>query len=275
MIKIQNLKFKYRDEKYIIKDINLEINKGECITIVGKNGSGKSTLAKLISGIMKPTKGDVLIDEINTRDKKQYINLRKKIGIVFQNPENQIIFNNIDDELSFALKNLKLDDIDLRIDEALKKVKLDKKEIGELDELSLGQKQRITIAGVLAVNPEYIIFDEPTTMIDSEGKEAVYKIIETLKESGYTIIYITNNTEEIMLADKIMILDDGKIAEQIPIQELADKTDILKKYSLKVPTVITIMEKLKRNNININAKTTSVENVIDKIIEVMNNEKCD
>lgn len=275
MIKIQNLKFKYRDEKYIIKDINLEINKGECIAIVGKNGSGKSTLAKLISGIMKPTKGDVLIDEINTRDKKQYINLRKKIGIVFQNPENQIIFNNIDDELSFALKNLKLDDIDLRIEEALKKVKLDKKEIGELDELSLGQKQRITIAGVLAIHPEYIIFDEPTTMIDSEGKEAVYKIIETLKESGYTIIYITNNTEEIMLADKIMILDDGKIAEQISIQELADKTDILKKYSLKVPTVITIMEKLKRNNININAKTTSVENVIDKIIEVMNNEKCD
>lgn len=275
MIKIQNLKFKYRDEKYIIKDINLEINKGECIAIVGKNGSGKSTLAKLISGIMKPTKGDVLIDEINTRDKKQYINLRKKIGIVFQNPENQIIFNNIDDELSFALKNLKLDDIDLRIEEALKKVKLDKKVIGELDELSLGQKQRITIAGVLAIHPEYIIFDEPTTMIDSEGKEAVYKIIEILKESGYTIIYITNNTEEIMLADKIMILDDGKIAEQISIQELVDKTDILKKYSLKVPTVITIMEKLKRNNININAKTISVENVIDKIIEVMNNEKCD
>lgn len=275
MIKIQNLKFKYRDEKYIIKDINLEINKGECIAIVGKNGSGKSTLAKLISGIMKPTKGDILIDEINTRDKKQYINLRKKIGIVFQNPENQIIFNNIGDELSFALKNLKLDDIDLRIEEALKKVKLDKKVIGELDELSLGQKQRITIAGVLAIHPEYIIFDEPTTMIDSEGKEAVYKIIETLKESGYTIIYITNNTEEIMLADKIMILDDGKIAEQISIQELVDKTDILKKYSLKVPTVITIMEKLKRNNININAKITSVENVIDKIIEVMNNEKCD
>lgn len=275
MIKIQNLKFKYRDEKYIIKDINLEINKGECIAIVGKNGSGKSTLAKLISGIMKPTKGDILIDEINTRDKKQYINLRKKIGIVFQNPENQIIFNNIGDELSFALKNLKLDDIDLRIEEALKKVKLDKKVIGELDELSLGQKQRITIAGVLAIHPEYIIFDEPTTMIDSEGKEAVYKIIETLKESGYTIIYITNNTEEIMLADKIMILDDGKIAEQISIQELVNKTDILKKYSLKVPTVITIMEKLKRNNININAKITSVENVIDKIIEVMNNEKCD
>ena len=274
MIKIENLKFKYKENNYIIKDINLEINKGECIAIVGKNGSGKSTFAKLLAGIMKPTKGDILIDNINTRDKKSYINLRKKIGIVFQNPENQIIFNNIDDELSFALKNLKLEDIDIRIGEALKKVKIDKKEIGELDELSLGQKQKLTIAGVLAVNPEYIVFDEPTTMIDSEGKEAVYKIITTLKEKGYTIIYITNNTEEIMLADKIMILDDGKIAEQIIRQELIEKADILKKYNLKVPTVVTVLEKLKKHNINIGAENLSVESITDKIIEVISNEKC-
>ena len=274
MIKIQNLKFKYKEEKYIIKDINLEINKGECIAIVGKNGSGKSTLAKLIAGIMKPTKGDIYVDEINTRDKKEYINLRRKVGIVFQNPENQIIFNNIDDELSFALKNLKLEDINLRIEEALKKVKIDKSKIGELDELSLGQKQKITIAGVLAINPDYIVFDEPTTMIDSEGKEAVYKIITTLKDKGYTIIYITNNTEEIMLADKIMILDDGKIVEQISKQEIIDKVDILRKYNLKIPTVVTILEKLKKNNINISVENLSMESITDKIIEVLKNEKC-
>lgn len=273
MIKIQNLKFKYKEENYIIKGINLEINKGECIAIVGKNGSGKSTFAKLLAGIMKPTKGEILIDDINTRDKKDYINLRKKVGIVFQNPENQIIFNNIDDELSFALKNLKLNDTELRIEEALKKVKIDKNKIGELDELSLGQKQKITIAGVLAVNPDYIVFDEPTTMIDSEGKEAVYKIIKTLKENGYTIIYITNNTEEIMLADKILILDDGKIVEQIKKQELVNKVDILKKYNLKSPTVITILEKLRENNININIEKMTIDSIIEQIIEVINNEK--
>jgi len=273
MINIQNLKFKYKEENYIIKEISLEINKGECIAIVGKNGSGKSTFAKLLAGIMKPTKGDILIDDINTRDKKNYINLRKKVGIVFQNPENQIIFNNIEDELSFALKNLKLNDTDLRIEEALKKVKIDKNKIGELDELSLGQKQKITIAGVLAVNPDYIVFDEPTTMIDSEGKEAVYKIIKNLKENGYTIIYITNNTEEIMLADKIMILDDGKIVEQIKKEDLLNKVDILKKYNLKIPTVITILEKLKKNNIDINTENLSIEGITDRIIEVMNNEK--
>jgi len=273
MINIQNLKFKYKEENYIIKEISLEINKGECIAIVGKNGSGKSTFAKLLAGIMKPTKGDILIDDINTRDKKNYINLRKKVGIVFQNPENQIIFNNIEDELSFALKNLKLNDTDLRIEEALKKVKIDKNKIGELDELSLGQKQKITIAGVLAVNPDYIVFDEPTTMIDSEGKEAVYKIIKNLKENGYTIIYITNNTEEIMLADKIMILDDGKIVEQIKKEDLQNKVDIIKKYNLKIPTVITILEKLKKNNIDINTENLSIEGITDRIIEVMNNEK--
>lgn len=274
MIKIQNLKFKYKEENYILKDINLEINQGECIAIVGKNGSGKSTLAKLIAGIMKPTKGNIFVDEINTRDKKEYINLRKKVGIVFQNPENQIIFNNIDDELSFALKNLKLNDIDLRIEEALKKVKLDKTKIGELDELSLGQKQKITIAGVLAINPDYIVFDEPTTMIDSEGKEAVYKIITTLKDKGYTIIYITNNTEEILLADKIMILDDGQIVEKIAKQEIVDKVDILRKYNLKVPTVVTILEKLKKNNININTEILSIDSITKQIIEVIKNEKC-
>jgi len=274
MIKIENLNFKYKNEDYILKDINYEINQGECICIVGKNGSGKSTFAKLIAGIMKPTKGEIYIDEISTKDKKEYINIRKKIGIVFQNPENQILFNNIDDELSFALKNLKLNDINLRIENALEKVKLRKEDINEIDELSLGQKQRITIAGVLAVNPPYIVFDEPTTMIDSEGKEAVYKIINLLKERGYTIIYITNNTEEIMLADKIIVLHDGKIAEQINKEELIEKVDLLNKYNLKVPTLIELIKNLNDNNININPEDWTMESIVQSILGVINNEKC-
>ena len=127
MIKIENLNFRYKKGDYILKDINIEIKQGESVAIVGKNGSGKSTLAKLISGIIKPTKGSVIVDEINTKDKKEYINLRKKIGIVFQNPENQILFNNIEDELSFSLINLELDNQELRINQALEKVKIKKK----------------------------------------------------------------------------------------------------------------------------------------------------
>ena len=267
MIKIENLNFKYKKEENILKNINLDIKEGECIAVVGKNGSGKSTLAKLIAGIMKPTKGDIFIDDINTKNKHEYINLRKKIGIVFQNPENQILFNNLDDEISFALNNLNLDNKELRINEALKKVKIEKEKIGDLDELSLGQKQRIAIAGVLAINPKYIVLDEPTTMIDSEGKDAVYSIIKELKEAGYTIIYITNNTEEILLADKVIILNEGQIVETIKRSEMVEKTEVLKKYNLKVPTVIAILEELKKNNINIDEDNLCIDDIISKIIE--------
>lgn len=133
-------------------------------------GLGKSSIAKLIAGIEKPTSGFVRIDQIDTKSKSQFCDLRKKIGIVFQNPDNQILFNNVYDDIEFALKNLKLDDIDLRIKEALKKVEMQNYINSETYELSLGQKQRLTIASVLAVNPPYIVLDEPTTMIDSERK---------------------------------------------------------------------------------------------------------
>ncbi len=269
MIKIENLFFKYKDSDFVLNDLNIEINKGECIAIVGKNGAGKSTFAKLIAGILHPTKGSILIDDINTKDKKNYINLRKKVGIVFQNPENQIIFNNLQDELTFALKNLKLEDEELRINNALQKVKLDKDKISELDELSMGQKQRITIAGVLSVNPEYIVFDEPTTMIDSEGKEAVYKIIKDLKESGYTIIYITNNTEEILLADKTIILENGNIAEIIEKNELINKVEILKKYNLKVPVAVNIINKLNENGIGISTDNLNLDSIIDELVGII------
>ena len=266
MINVENIHFKYKREKEVISNLNLKINEGECIAIVGRNGSGKSTLARLISGIIKPTKGNIIVDEINTKDKKNYINLRKKIGIVFQNPENQILFNNIDDELAFALKNLNLEDRAIRINQALEKVKIEKEKIGDIDELSLGQKQRIAIAGVLAVNPKYIVLDEPTTMIDSEGKEAVYSIIKTLKNSGYTIIYITNNTEEIFLADRIIILDEGKIAETILKEDLVNKTEILSNYNLKIPIETLILKMLNKNNIKINPAEPGVYGIIKELI---------
>lgn len=274
MIKIENLNFRYKEGEYILKNINLEIKEGECIAIVGKNGSGKSTFAKLISGVMKPSNGDILVDEINTKNKKEYKNLRRKIGIVFQNPENQIIFNNLNDELAFALNNLGLDNQEIRINQALEKVKIDNATIGEIDELSLGQKQRIAIASVLAVNPNYLVFDEPTTMIDSEGKEAVYSIISNLKERGYAIIYITNNTEEIFLADRILILDNGEIVEQMQKTELVNKVEKLKKYNLKIPQIVTMIEILKKNNIEIDLKEWTIEEIMGKIVGAIKNEEC-
>lgn len=170
MIKICNLSFKYKNSNNILNNINLEIQDGETIAIVGENGSGKSTLAKLISGILKIKQGQIVIDNLDLNKKDDYKEAVNKVGIVFQNPENQIIFNNIYDELSFSLKTLSKEEIEKRITESLKKVNMIDYINKDLYELSLGQKQRIAIAEVIARKPKYIVFDEPTTMIDSSRK---------------------------------------------------------------------------------------------------------
>ena len=166
MIEINKLSFGYRSKKEVLKNINLKIENNEMIAVIGKNGSGKSTLAKLIAGLIVPNKGEIIIDEIKTSKKSDFFALRKKVGMIFQNPDNQIIFNNVYDDIAFAIKNLKLDNEEIRIKDALKKVKMEKYVQEEAYNLSLGQKQRVAIAGVLAINPDYIIFDEPTTMLD-------------------------------------------------------------------------------------------------------------
>ena len=172
---------------------------------------GKSTLAKLIAGITKPTEGEVFIEGKDTKKKEHFLDIRKQVGIVFQNPENQIIFNQVEDEIRFPLENLKLNHIEERIKQALKKVGLAGNEKKEAYTLSLGQKQRLTIASVLAMNTPYIVLDEPTAMLDPKGKDEIYKIVKNLKQEGYTIIYITNVIDEILLSDEIWLMEEGQI----------------------------------------------------------------
>ena len=211
MIKFENISFKYKSGEIILENLNLEINEGEIISIIGKNGTGKSTILNLMSGIIKPTKGDILIDNINTKSKKDFIELRDKIGIVFQNPDNQILFPKVYEDIEFALKNLNFENRKQRIEEALNLVNMQDFQDRDTYELSLGQKQRINIASVLAVKPKYIILDEPTTMIDSKEKENIYKCLQELKKQGITIIFVTNNINEILLSDKILILENRQI----------------------------------------------------------------
>ncbi len=266
MIKIENVDFKYKNNDYILKNINLNINEGECISIIGKNGAGKSSIAKLIAGITKPINGTVWVDEINTKSKKDFYKLRKKVGIVFQNPDNQILFNNVYDDIAFGLKNLNLEDIDLRINEALKKVKMQDFINNETYELSLGQKQRITIASVLAVNPKYVVLDEPTTMIDSNGKEEIYEIIKTLKNLGYTVIYTTNSIDEILLSDRVIIIDNNEIAQEFKKKDILENIDTLKKYNIKVPEIVQALQKLKNNGFDIDLEDWTINELTDKII---------
>ena len=271
MIKVENVYFKYKNSDSVLKNINFTVNDGEIISIVGKNGSGKSTLGRLIAGITKLKKGSITIDDMSTS--KNIKTIREKVGIVFQNPENQIIFNNIYDELSFSLKNLDTAEIENRITTSLKQVDMYEFKDKDLYTLSLGQKQRIMIAEILAKNPKYIILDEPTTMIDSYGKEKIHDIILDLKQKGYTIICITNLSDEILLADRTLILDNGEVVAEINKEELVDKYTILEKYGIKIPTLLSIIIKLKAEGISMNIKDFSVTTLTTAIKEKLETER--
>ena len=266
MIKVENVSFKYKNSDNLILDnLNFEVNDGEIVAIVGENGSGKSTIGKLISGILKLKHGNILIDNYNIKEKS----IKDKIGIVFQNPETQIIFNNIYDELSMSLKNLGKEEIEKRIESSLEQVEMLKYKNKNLYSLSLGQKQRIMIAEVLAKQPKYIIFDEPTTMIDTKGKETIYKIIKDLKNKGYTIICITNLADEILIADRTLILKNGKISQEIKKDELIDKSYLLRENGIKEPVLLEILNKLKENGIILNIQDYTIENFVSELKEII------
>ncbi len=230
---------------------------------------GKSTLAKLISGISKPTKGDIFINNINTKNKKENLSLRKNITIVFQNPENQIIFERVYDDLAFALKNLNYsqEEIDKNIDEALKKVNMSEFKFSSTQALSLGQKQKIVIASALATKSNILILDEPTSMLDPISKKQIYYILDKLKKDGITIIYITHLLEEtLFLSDKIILLENRKIEKNISLSEVLENICILKEFNLSLPTILNLLVSFKENNININLENFTEDEIIKKII---------
>lgn len=230
---------------------------------------GKSTLAKLISGISKPTKGDIFINDINTKNKKENLSLRKNITIVFQNPENQIIFERVYDDLAFALKNLNYsqEEIDKNIDEALEKVNMSEFKFSSTQALSLGQKQKIVIASALATKSNILILDEPTSMLDPISKKQIYYILDKLKKDGITIIYITHLLEEtLFLSDKIILLENRKIEKNISLSEVLKNICILKEFNLSLPTILNLLVSFKENNININLENFIEDEIIKKII---------
>lgn len=251
MIQIKNVSFGYSSGESVLENIDLEIKEGEVLSIIGKNGAGKSSLVRLIAGLIKPTSGEIWIDEMNVQDKKKAREIRKKLGIVFQNPESQILFPSVYEDMEFALKNLDLTNRESRICKALEKVEMQNYREKDTYELSLGQKQRINLASVLAINPKYIILDEPTTMIDSAGKENIYQIIRNLKKEGYTIIFVTNHMNEIILSDHILVLENKQIKTIFDKENLFENVKILEESDIKIPEIIEIILELKNRKIDI------------------------
>ena len=254
MIEIKDVTYKYKNGTKAIENLNLEINDGEFIAIIGKNGSGKSTLGKLIAGLLRPSQGEILVNGINTKNKKEQIDLRKNVGIVFQNPENQIVFNRVYDDLAFGMKNIGTDPKDIKsiIEHCLEKVDMSEYKRSESYDLSLGQKQRVVIAGVLSMNPKILVLDEPTTMLDPEGKQKVYDVLKKLQTQGYTIVYITNIIDETMFADKIIILEKGHLVEQFLSKQMLEKAERLQELGIELPKTIKLYQRLKKQGHDVN-----------------------
>ncbi len=236
MIKFENVFFKY--PKFEIKDLNFEINAGEIVAIVGNNASGKTTILNLAAGLLKPKKGKILVD-----GKKPVCG--KQIGMVFQNPDNQIIFSKVKDDIAFTLKNHKVpkSEWDSRISEALKLVHLENFEERDTNELSAGQKQRLVIANMLATKPQILLLDEVSVYLDPTAKQDLFKLLLELKDSGITIVFATNILDEIVFADKVIVMDNGKVVK------FADKKDIIK--DLKIFKDLNILVPVKLNLLNL------------------------
>ncbi|WP_138159369.1 energy-coupling factor transporter ATPase [Peptoniphilus catoniae] len=275
MIELEKVNFKYNSESenYIIKDLNLKINKGEFVAILGHNGSGKSTLARLLNGLLLPNSGKVLVDGMDTADEETIWELRSNTGMVFQNPDNQIVATIVEEDVAFGPENLGVpsDEIKQRVKQALDAV-----EMGEFSKsaphmLSGGQKQRIAIAGILAMKPEYIILDEPTAMLDPEGRKEVISTIKDLnKKENKTIILITHYMDEAAEADRIIVMEKGEIAIDDNPREVFSQVDKIKEIGLDVPQVTELAWELSKSGYNLNHKVLNIDELVGEIWPLLN-----
>ena len=228
-----------------LKNLSFSVEKGEFVALAGMNGSGKSTLAKLLNGLFIPSSGDVLIDGLSTSDEKNTFEIRKKEGMVFQNPDNQMVATIIEDDVAFGPENIGVprDEIIERVDEALEAVGMNEYRKRSASKLSGGQKQRIAIAGVLAMRPDILILDESTSMLDPNGRKEIMSIAKKLNEQGITVINITHNMDEAVLADRIIVLRKGRIAIDGTPKEVFS-SGLLEACGLTLPPVYALCKNL-------------------------------
>lgn len=253
-IDVKNVYFKYdsvegeEESDFALNGVTMSISKGEFVAIVGHNGSGKSTLAKHFNSLYIPTTGDIYVDGINTKDDDRLFDIRKKVGLVLQNPDNQIVAGIVEEDVAFGLENIGIPPAQIRkrVDEALRAVDMYDYRTHSPDKLSGGQKQRIAIAGIIAMEPECIVLDEPTAMLDPQGRDEVISTIRKLnKDSGITIILITHYMEEAVLADRVIVMDSGRVLTEGTPREVFAQVEMLKQHRLDVPQATELIYKLR------------------------------
>ena len=262
MIEIKNLSFSYTKRQLdgtdvqteALSGISLNIREGEFVAVLGHNGSGKSTLAKHFNGILLPTAGDCIIDGLNTKNEENILQIRSCVGMVFQNPDNQMVAAVVEDDVAFAPENLGVPSAEIRqrVDSALKTVGMYEYRRSQPAHLSGGQKQRIAIASVLAMEPKYIILDEPTAMLDPQGRQEVISTIKRLnRESGVTVVLITHYMEEAAEADRVIVIDNGTVAFDNTPFEVFKEVEELKRIGLDVPQATELAYELRKMGFDI------------------------
>lgn len=280
MVQTEDLIFEYakRDEEgnvigsyRAIDQVNLKIEEGQFIAVLGHNGSGKSTLAKHLNAILVPTEGTVWVDGRNTSDGKELWNVRQTAGMVFQNPDNQIIGTVVEEDVGFGPENLGVptDDIWKRVEESLRAVGMLSYRHHSPNKLSGGQKQRIAIAGVIAMRPKCIVLDEPTAMLDPNGRKEVLRTVEELrKQEKVTVILITHYMEEVIDADRVFVMDHGHVVMEGTPREIFSQVDRLKEYRLDVPQVTILADELRKRGLDIPAGILRKEELVEAICQL-------
>ena len=279
IIEVKNLEFEYPitdDEgnvvggNKVLKDINLEIPKGQFLAVLGHNGSGKSTLAKHFNGILLGNSGKVFVNGIDTADDDKIYDVRQTVGMVFQNPDNQLVATIVEEDVAFAPENLGLppQQIRERVDEALNAVDMYKYRLHSAHQLSGGQKQRIAIAGVIAMRPECIVLDEPTAMLDPKGRKSVIKTIKHLNsEFGITIVLITHYMDEAAQAERVVVMDNGSIIMDDVPKKIFSQVDKLTEIGLDVPQVTQLAYELRKEGIDISLEVLTEEDCLNELLK--------
>ncbi|ATD53967.1 energy-coupling factor transporter ATPase [Clostridium chauvoei] len=276
MIKCDNVSFKYTvheggEERYAVNGVNFDVKKGEFLVVLGHNGSGKSTIAKHMNALLIPTSGTVIVDGLDTSEVNNLWEIRAKAGMVFQNPDNQLVATIVEEDVAFGPENLGIDPIEIRkrVDASLAKVGMLEYKRHAPHLLSGGQKQRIAIAGILAMQPECIIFDEPTAMLDPSGRKEVIKNIKEINEKyGITIVLITHYMDEAAQADRVIVMDSGKIILEGLPREVFSKVETMKKIGLDVPQVTELCYELKNSGIDLDTNILNVDEMVNALCQL-------
>lgn len=258
--------------KEVLKGVSLDIKRGEFVAVLGHNGSGKSTIAKHFNAILNATKGEVIVDGINTADEDRLFDIRQRVGMVFQNPDNQIVATIVEEDVAFALENLGVEPEEMRrrVDDALKSVGMYDFREHAPHQLSGGQKQRVAIAGIIAMCPDCIVLDEPTAMLDPRGRKEVMKTIRRLnRDNGVTIVLITHYMDEAAKADRIVVMDDGNVILDGAPKQVFSNVDKLKSVGLDVPQVTELAYRLRKNGVDIPADIITEEECVEALAEII------